>query len=39
MSAIPTATIAPARPPGFWRRAPANRGFLNGAVLTLLGRP
>jgi peptide/nickel transport system permease protein len=35
MSAVPVAA-APSRPPGFWQRAPANRSFLIGAVLTLL---
>ena len=29
------ATAVPARPPGFWQRATANRGFMIGAVLTL----
>jgi peptide/nickel transport system permease protein len=30
------ATAIPARPPGFWKRASANRGFMIGAALTLL---
>jgi peptide/nickel transport system permease protein len=36
MNATLPATAAPPRPPGFWRRALANRGFIIGAVLTLL---
>jgi peptide/nickel transport system permease protein len=36
MNATLPATAAPPRPPGFWRRALANRGFMIGAVLTLL---
>lgn len=36
MSAATVPTAAVARPPGFWKRAPANRSFLIGAVLTLL---
>jgi len=34
MSAAQLAIAPPARPPGFWRRAPANRSFLIGAVLS-----
>jgi peptide/nickel transport system permease protein len=35
-TAPPAMSAAPTRPPGFWRRALANRGFTIGAVLTLL---